>query len=127
MGLKDTNNIAKTVLRIFQIKEFNKFLKDFKSPWRFLTLEETFKILTLNDYKSIKIEPYYYKMVFKSEEDLLNYFKASTFVPFFETLPENLKNEFSRKFLEIFLLLNKPDSLELTTPRLFVSAKKEKY
>jgi trans-aconitate 2-methyltransferase len=123
-GLKDTNNIIKTGLKIFELKEFNKFLKNFKSPWRFLTIDETYKILSESNFKTINIEPYYYKMDFKNEEELLNYFKASTFVPFFEVLPEDLKSKFSRKFLEIFMELNEPKSLELTTPRLFITAKK---
>ena len=123
-GLRERNILSKTVFKMFQIKEFREFFRNFQNPWRFLTATETKKILIENNFRDIKILTYHYQMNFKNRQELINYFKASTFVPFFEIIPENARIDFTEKFIETFLSLNKPKELSLTTPRFFISANK---
>ena len=123
-GLKDMNLMVKAVYSIFQNNKYKHYLKDFKNPWRFLTIEETNNLLEDIGFIDIQIDPYEHRMVFNSEDELSNYFVTSTLVPFLNILPDTEKELFKEDFLQNYLKLSQSKELELITQRLFINAKK---
>jgi len=123
-GLKERNNLTKTVYKLYQIKKFKEYFRKITLPWRFLTIDENIKILKENKFSNINVEPYRFIHEFKTFEDLLGYFKSAAMVPFLNVLPDNLKNVFEEKFLEIYLNENN-QKLDITTTRGFIYAEKK--
>jgi trans-aconitate 2-methyltransferase len=123
-GLKNMNLMVKTVYSILQNNKYTHYLKDFKSPWKFLTIEDTNNMLEHIGFIDIQIDPYEHRMVFNSEDELLNYFATSTLVPFLNILPDTEKELFKEDFLQNYLKLSQSKELDLITQRLFISAKK---
>jgi len=123
IGLKERSLLTKTIYKLYKIKRFREHFRKITLPWRFLTIDENIKILKDNKFSNINIEPYRFIHEFKTCESLLGYFKSAAMVPFLNVLPDNLKNEFEEKFLEIYLNENN-QKLDITTTRGFISAEK---
>ena len=121
-GLKKINPYSQALINVGI--EYREYLKNFKPPWRFLTKQETEKILRELNFKNISVEIYPYIAKFDTIAGIGNYFKAAGFVPFSEHLPKHLHNEFIEKFKKEILKINQPNPLELKMDRLFISAKK---
>ncbi|TFG26491.1 MAG: methyltransferase domain-containing protein [Promethearchaeota archaeon] len=121
-GLKQITKYAQALINVGI--EFKEYLKDFKSPWRFLTKKETQNILEIKNFKEIEVEQYPYIAKFQNEDDLINYFKAAGFVPFANVLPKSIHNEFIQKYKENLFEINQPNPLHLKMDRLFITAKK---
>lgn len=122
-GLKEVNTLFQTFLTVG--KEFAAYLKDFTLPWRFLTAKENEIILTKNNFKEIIVEPKYLTKEFDNEDNLMDYFKGAAFVPYFDVLPDNIKDKFVERFKEIFFELNQPNPLNLGMTRVFINATKK--
>jgi trans-aconitate methyltransferase len=121
-GLKKINPYSQALINVGI--EYREYLKNFKPPWRFLTKQETEKILRELNFKDISVEIYPYIAKFDTIAGIGNYFKAAGFVPFSQNLPKNRHNEFIEKFKKEILKINQPNPLELKMDRLFISAKK---
>ncbi len=123
-GLKEVNTLVRAVMQIIKVKEFQPFLKNFNSPWRFLTVHETEKLLGEVNFKDLVVEVYPYRVKFESEDDVMNYYKAAALVPFYSLIPENLKEKLTETFKNIIFKLSEPDPLVIQMNRLFISASK---
>jgi len=121
-GLKQISTYTQAIINVG--REYATYLRNFKSPWRFLNIKETQTILENSKFAEISIEKYPYVAKFKDEEDLINYFKAAGFVPFANVLPQSVHDAFIQGFKDNIFKINQPNPLELKMDRLFISAKK---
>jgi trans-aconitate 2-methyltransferase len=122
-GLRSTNSLVKTIYKLINLKKYRDALIDFKSPWRHLTIEETYQILHSVCFTDIIIEEYDHLVKYDTEQDMLNYFKSAALVPFLTILPDELKDEFVEDFRKIYSNYNEY-RLEVEMKRLFISAVK---
>ncbi|MHA1148846.1 MAG: class I SAM-dependent methyltransferase [Promethearchaeota archaeon] len=121
-GLKAENIIFQLLLEMTY--DYRESLKGFTIPWRFLNKRQNEKILKEAGFQEIKVEPYEFTMYFKTEEDLLNYWRAAGLVPYLSLLPEEKKEEFIGDFKNRFIRMNQPNPLEYKMMRAFIYAKK---
>lgn len=123
-GLKERTPMFGVIARLFSIDKYKKFFRDFKFPWKFLRLKENMKILEDAKFSNVSIETYISDYKFESKDDLFGYLKAASMVPFLTLLPEEIKSDFERDFLEIYLEENNNELCYKTT-RIFITAEKK--
>jgi len=123
-GLKENNNLFRSLLEIINLKEFKQFFKNFSQPWRFLTQNETEFILQQNNFQDINVESYKYIVTFKTETEMINFFKAAALVPFLNVLPEEKVLNFIECFKKVYYKICNTNELEVQMTRLFISARK---
>ena len=122
-GLRSINSVVKTIYKLVSLKKYQNGLSDFKNPWRYLTTEQTYKLLHSLCFRNIHIEEYNHPIKYDKEQNMLNYFKSAALVPFLTILPDELKCEFVEDFRNIYLNINE-NRLEVEMKRLFISAVK---
>jgi trans-aconitate 2-methyltransferase len=122
-GLRSINSLVKTIYKLVSLQKYQNALSDFKNPWRYLTIEQTYELLHSLNFRDINIEEYNHLMKYGEEESMLNYFKSAALVPFLTILPKELKAEFVEDFREIYLNYNE-NRLEVEMKRLFIGARK---
>ena len=120
-GLRSMNPLVKSIYELLSLKKYHNLLREFKSPWRYLTTEETYELLDSLCFRNVNVEEYDHLLRYDTEHAMLNYFKSAALVPFLTIIPNELKKEFINDFREIYLR-NNEKHLEVESKRLFISA-----
>jgi trans-aconitate methyltransferase len=121
---KNNNLLIDTIYRLLEQSVLREYFKNLKLPWRFLTIDENIKILESNNYKNIKAEPYLYEFSFDSLKKIKDFFRSAALIPLLSVLPEDMHEQLTNEFLELFYKLNMSDKLEVKMNRVFISAEK---
>jgi len=120
----ERNALVDALDRLILLPEFKKYLKDFIYPWRFLSRTETIKILRDNNFKSINVEPYTFKVEFSNLKKLTGFFKSAALIPLLSVIPEEWHGLLISKFLNLYFDINKSQQLTVEMHRLFIGAEK---
>ena len=123
-SLRDNNELIDTTYRLLEIEELRKYFKNFKLPWRFLEIDETFRILKDNNYKNIKVEPFNYKVEFDNLNKMIDFFKSAALIPFLSILPEEKHEFLVNSYIDRYFKNIGSNKLEVKMNRIFISAGK---
>ncbi len=123
--LKQENHLIEAAKKLFYAPEFRKYFRNLRLPWRFLSEDETHKVLKDNKFENIVIEPYNYQAEFKNLKKLIDFFKSAALIPFLSVVPEEQHDEVIDKFLNIYFEMKKSDQLTVEMNRVFIKAEKE--
>ena len=118
-GIKEVNILFKSLQKISNLPEYNKFLKAVQFPWRFLTIKNTKSILKLVGFRKIKVEPYKFNRKFNNIEEFIDYSKAAALVPYLNAIPDYLIEEFMEEYKKIVKEMIPTENIEIEMTRLF--------
>jgi trans-aconitate methyltransferase len=123
-GMKENNSLFNALSKIRQYEDFRRYTVNFKEAWHLHSVKETEYLLTNAGFQNIRVEPYRFHMRFATQADMRDYCRAAALVPYLPLFPDEMKQTFEQKFLELLLSLNKPNPLEIVMTRLFIQAEK---
>jgi trans-aconitate 2-methyltransferase len=123
-GSNERNSLIDALDRFLLLPVFKKYLKDFKYPWRFLSIADTIKMLEDNNFKKINVDPYNYKMGFSNLKSLIGFFKSAALIPLLTELPEEAHGQMISEFLNLYFDINKSQQMTVEMHRLFTGAEK---
>ena len=123
-SLKEINVLFQVLFDLVKLTNYKEYFKNFRFPWRFLTVKENYKLLKSINFQNITVEPYSYSIQFDSEDDVINFCKAAPLVPLLNSIPIELVDNFIEDFKKVFFKINQPNPLEIKMTRVFISAKK---
>jgi len=123
--LREMSYVTSSIKDIIQLDEFKEYFQGFQMLWNSLSINQTKRILEKINFKDIDIEPYKKNFKFHQEVELKNFLKAAPLVPLLESIPDELKNTFIDKYMNIYLDKVGDNNYIVNLPRIFISAKKK--
>ncbi len=123
-ALKENNSMIDSTYKLPELPEYREYFKSIRLPWRFLTRNENIKILDMNNFKNIIVEPYVYEFSFTDTGRLKDFFKSAALIPFLSVLPEDKHEQLTDKFTELYFDTNKSASPKVRMSRVFISGEK---
>ena len=75
-GLRSMNPLVKSIYELVALKKYRNVLSEFKSPWRYLTTEETYELLDSLCFRNVNVEVFDHLLKYDTEKAMLNYFRS---------------------------------------------------
>lgn len=127
-GKGNASEILRVTDLMLEDKKWSSYFDDFVFPFSFYGPEEYRGWLENIGFSVKRLEIYPKDMVFKDKQGLFGWI-ASVWHPYTQKVPENLKYEFIKEFVEIFFRIYPPDkdgNAHVTMIRLEIEAYAEK-